>query len=116
MLDLRAYGAMIDGLYVCPHHPDDGCDCRKPATSLYLRAAGEHHIDLTRSYMIGDKVADLLAARNLSMASILVQTGYGASSLAEIAQWREYRPVFVAGNLKDAADWILARQTKTQAS
>ena len=61
---LRAQGAVVDGTYYCPHHPDHSgpCDCRKPATGLYRRAAREHGLDLPASYYVGDKLTDVLPA------------------------------------------------------
>ena len=68
-------GAYIDGLYICPHHPDKGfegerpeykidCDCRKPKPGLLLQAAQDYNIDLTQSYMIGDSERDVEAGIN----------------------------------------------------
>ena len=58
---LAAQGARIDATYVCPHHPefDRACDCRKPGTLLFRRAAAEHDLDLTRSAFIGDRWRDV---------------------------------------------------------
>jgi D-glycero-D-manno-heptose 1,7-bisphosphate phosphatase len=68
---LAESGAKLDGIYHCPHHPDAldpefrrDCDCRKPKPGMILRAAKEHGVDISRSYMIGDSVTDLEAARN----------------------------------------------------
>jgi D,D-heptose 1,7-bisphosphate phosphatase len=79
---LRAQGAAVDGTYYCPHHPDHSgpCDCRKPATGLYRRAAREHGLDLPASYYVGDKLTDVLPAVALGGQGILVRTGYGAAS------------------------------------
>jgi D,D-heptose 1,7-bisphosphate phosphatase len=79
---LRAGGAAVDGTYYCPHHPDHSgpCDCRKPATGLYRRAAREHGIDLPASYYVGDKLTDVLPAVALGGQGILVRTGYGAAA------------------------------------
>ena len=58
---LAKAGARIDATYVCPHHPDFGgeCDCRKPGTLLFRRAAAEHVLDLARSTYIGDRWRDV---------------------------------------------------------
>ena len=79
---LRAAGAAPDGTYYCPHHPDftGPCDCRKPGTGLYLRAAREHGLDPASSWFVGDKLSDVLPARALGGTGILVRTGYGAES------------------------------------
>lgn len=68
-------GAYVDGIYICPHHPDKGysgerpeykidCDCRKPKPGLLLRAAKNFNIDLSQSYMIGDDDRDVQAGQN----------------------------------------------------
>jgi D,D-heptose 1,7-bisphosphate phosphatase len=50
--ELANHNAWVDAIYYCPHHPDDGCDCRKPGTALFLKAARELDIDLARSYVV----------------------------------------------------------------
>lgn len=113
---LKAQGAFIDGLYVCPHHPTEGqppyrarCDCRKPKPGLLFQAAAELGLDLAASYMVGDKISDVAVGRGAGTAAILVLTGYG------LGEW-EYRrprwkctPDYVAQDLMDAVQWILAR-------
>lgn len=76
---LEAEGARIDRSYHCPHHPDvDGpCDCRKPGTLLYRRAAEELGIDLTASWGVGDRLSDLEPVQNLGGRAVLVRTGEG---------------------------------------
>lgn len=83
---LRADGVELDGIYFCPHHPDftGDCDCRKPATGLYERAAREHGIDLSRSVYIGDKASDVAPASRLGGTGILVRTGHGAEQATEV--------------------------------
>lgn len=87
---LAAAGARIDAYYMCPHHPDflggRNCDCRKPQPGLLLRAAGEFSIDLSRSFMVGDKGIDVLAAQRAGVTPILVATGYGAAEDAAVPQ------------------------------
>jgi histidinol-phosphate phosphatase family protein len=105
--ELARDDAWLNGIYVCPHHPDDGCDCRKPGSRLFQEAAHDHGIDLTRSLMIGDRATDLLSARNLNMRGILVRTGYGASQLESVMGWTDFQPAYVADDLLDAARWLL---------
>lgn len=71
---LRAEGANIDASYMCPHHPDftGACECRKPGTLLFRRAAEEHAIDLKASGFIGDKIRDVSPARAFGGTGILV--------------------------------------------
>lgn len=82
---LAEKGAVLDGIYVCPHAPEDGCSCRKPRTGLVGEAARELDIDLGRSWMIGDKAADIELAANAGMRGVLVMTGYGEASAPQAA-------------------------------
>jgi D,D-heptose 1,7-bisphosphate phosphatase len=84
--ELGKLGVYLDGIYVCPHHPDSGfpgeradlkiaCDCRKPATGLVERACRELSIDASRSWMIGDQTRDVEMACRAGLRSILLETG-----------------------------------------
>jgi histidinol-phosphate phosphatase family protein len=57
--DLDAYNTGVDAIYYCPHHPDDGCECRKPSPKMIFDAASDLDIDISRSYVIGDRQADV---------------------------------------------------------
>lgn len=83
---LAAADARLDAIYFCPHHPDFGgaCECRKPAPGMLLRAAAEHHLDLRRSWLVGDTLGDLGAGRAVGCRTVLVRTGYGARAEAEL--------------------------------
>lgn len=112
-------GISIDGIYHCPHYDaaayaagTAACLCRKPEPGMALRAAAEHDIDLRRSYMIGDKVEDVLFGLNFGGTPVLVRTGYGATAEPKLAAMG-VRPGLVADDLAAAADWILARGDRT---
>ncbi|HLC52912.1 MAG TPA: HAD-IIIA family hydrolase, partial [Candidatus Nanoarchaeia archaeon] len=71
----------IDFFYFCPHHPNADtpqyrkvCECRKPGHALITRAAKEHSIDLSQSWMIGDKITDIVAGKNAGCRTILIHT------------------------------------------
>src|SRR5262245_33354588 len=88
---LAEHGARLDGFYYCPHHPSEGvgeyrreCDCRKPKPGLLRVAARELDIDLSRSWMIGDKVTDAQAGAAAGCRTILVRTGHGRELPAEL--------------------------------
>ncbi|MCL4502517.1 MAG: HAD family hydrolase [Deltaproteobacteria bacterium] len=104
---LAAAGAHFDGLYVCPHHPEDGCLCRKPKPGLILRAARDLNLDLAHSYMVGDRYNDLETAANAGVKGILVLTGYGRGEFELLRDKASAPPVYVAQDLADAAAWIL---------
>lgn len=76
---LAAEGASLDATFHCPHYPaiTGPCDCRKPGTLLYRQAAEEFHLDLARSWAVGDRLSDLEAVRRLGGRGILVRTGAG---------------------------------------
>jgi histidinol-phosphate phosphatase family protein len=69
---LAEQSASVDATYVCPHSPDDACDCRKPKPGMLLRAARELDLDLSRSFMIGDRVSDCEAAEAAGCQPILL--------------------------------------------
>ncbi|WP_394192506.1 D-glycero-beta-D-manno-heptose 1,7-bisphosphate 7-phosphatase [Pseudoalteromonas atlantica] len=80
----------VSGIYFCPHHPKKAlleylkeCQCRKPAPGMLLQGIDEHHIDATRSIMVGDKLSDMQAASNANIATkILVRSGQSFDSSA----------------------------------
>jgi D-glycero-D-manno-heptose 1,7-bisphosphate phosphatase len=113
LADLLAIGGVaLDGVYVCPHVPEDGCPCRKPEPGLARRAAVELGIDLARAFVIGDKPCDIELGRRVGATTILVRTGYGARVEAR----GEARPDFVVADLLEAAEVIgsaLQSETRT---
>ena len=102
-------GGRIDGVYYCPHHPEDHCDCRKPRPGLLLQAAEEMLIDLKHSYLVGDHLSDLQAARAAGCQPIFVTTGRGNGQLASVIE----QGIPVAVDLDSAARWISERIAMT---
>jgi heptosyltransferase-2 len=93
---MRDYG--FDDFYYCPHHPDEHCPCRKPEPEMLLRARYGHKINLRKSYVIGDKEADMLLAKAAAAKAILVTTGEARES---------QNADFTARNLAEAVTFIL---------
>ncbi|MDD5515394.1 MAG: HAD family hydrolase [Synergistales bacterium] len=83
VLLLKKSGASLEGVYYCPHAPWEGCGCRKPGPGLALRAARDLDIDLSRSFVIGDKRSDMELARTIGAKGVLVRTGYGRQTEME---------------------------------
>jgi D-glycero-D-manno-heptose 1,7-bisphosphate phosphatase len=85
LIDLiRDHGGQIDGVYMCPHKPEDSCSCRKPLPGLLLRAAKDLSLNLHRSWMIGDAWSDVQAGQTAGMrGTILLKTGRGAEQLLQ---------------------------------
>lgn len=100
---LAQTGASLDGIEVCPHRKDEGCDCRKPATGLVDRAARTHGFDPARSWLVGDHTGDMLLGRAVGARTILVRTGHGEREQAAGAG--EFADHVVAG-LPEAAALI----------
>src|SRR6185295_1013589 len=69
---LELEGAALDAIYFCPHHPDDGCRCRKPNVGMVERAVSELQLDLRRSYLIGDRERDIQLANRVGAKGILI--------------------------------------------
>ena len=108
-------GAQLDGIYYCPHHPSVGdppyrldCDCRKPRPGLLRRAATDLGIDLTKSFVIGDRLGDLELAWNVGARGVLVKTGYGLGELVSQAPSWARQPDLVAENLLEAVERVLS--------
>jgi D-glycero-D-manno-heptose 1,7-bisphosphate phosphatase len=108
---LRQAGVKFRGIYYCPHHPQAeitayryDCDCRKPRPGLLKLAAWADQLDLTKSYVIGDKLIDLAAGKNVSATTALVLTGYGAEEQKKITP--ETTPDFIGHNLEEIARWV----------
>lgn len=112
---LEAHGARLSGIDLCPHHPDDACDCRKPRAGMILRAAERHGFDLARSFMVGDKRSDLIAGRNAGCQTVLVLTGYGGAERLRCEGIGE-RPDWIAADLLDATRWIMEQITTDRRS
>jgi len=92
-------GVCLDGIFICPHLPEAGCECRKPRTALVRRAAAELGFDPAASFVIGDKDCDIDLGRAIGATTLLVRTGYGARHLAEGLA----RPQLVAEDMLEAA-------------
>ncbi len=86
--ELSRFNAHIDAIYFCPHYYEKDsktlipefnidCDCRKPKTGMFLKAASDFGIELDKSFMVGDTERDVLAGKNAGCTTIGVRTGYG---------------------------------------
>ena len=112
--ELERDGARLDAIYYCPHHPTVGeppyrfdCDCRKPRPGLLLRAARELDLDLSRSWMVGDRYSDTELARRAGARSAFVLTGYGRGELEFQSDAWPQRPDLIAENLLEAVKTIV---------
>jgi histidinol phosphatase-like enzyme len=103
LVELANRGIGITALYYCPHRPDTGCACRKPAPGMLLRAAADHRLDLSQSWMIGDKPSDIEAARRAGIQqTVLIHAAGGQRRRAET------RALHVCRSLNDATRHVVA--------
>lgn len=111
---LKKNGVSFDAYYYCFHHPfakiksfRKKCDCRKPKPGLFYKAAKEHSIDLTKSWMIGDGVADIIAGYSAGVKTILLANIAESEYLRILsAQLKNIQPTHVVKNLTQAANFI----------
>jgi D-glycero-D-manno-heptose 1,7-bisphosphate phosphatase len=101
---LGAEGVRLDGIYVCPHTPEDMCECRKPRRGLVDQAAARLGFDPAESVVIGDKACDIELGSRIGARTILLRTGYGAETEAS----RAASPDCVVDGLAEAARVIAA--------
>lgn len=94
---LKDQGIELDGIYYCPHSPEDGCTCRKPAAGMVARAVQDLDFDPAQGFMIGDKNADVQLGNYVGAKTVLVLTGYGQRELESGVT----RPDHIVANLAD---------------
>jgi D-glycero-D-manno-heptose 1,7-bisphosphate phosphatase len=105
---IHHHGGRVDGVFLCPHKPDDHCSCRKPKPGLLLQAAVELSLDLKRSWMIGDAWSDVEAGRAAGVRrAILLRTGRGRDQLLQ-PRPETITSHFIFDNLSQAIDAIFA--------
>jgi len=111
-------GPTIDSFYVCPHHPNASlsryrmcCDCRKPEAGMLFRAAREWGIMLEKSFLVGDRMSDIVAGSRAGCTTILLQTGAHLAPPIETKRPVDLsiRPDYSCRTLTEAAQWILER-------
>lgn len=116
-------GAYLNALYYCPYlsPPEGGTNpefslwstWRKPNTGMLIAAAWEHNLDLSQSFMIGDKATDVDMAHNAGCCGILVETGFGSSVLSGAYQ-HHTQPDYIAKDLSAAVAWICEQLGKLE--
>jgi histidinol-phosphate phosphatase family protein len=92
-------GIKIEKTYFCPHSPKDKCNCRKPGPGMLEKAAEEYNIDLSKSYVIGDRQSDILLGKKAGCKTIWVKTGFEKSV--------KIKPDYEAKDLLEAVKYIL---------
>jgi D-glycero-D-manno-heptose 1,7-bisphosphate phosphatase len=113
--ELERGGARLDAIYYCPHHPSAGeppyradCDCRKPRPGLITRAAQEFDIDLSRSWMVGDRHSDIQLAHNAGLRGAFVLSGYGRGEWEYQRHKWKAQPDLIAEDLPEVVNKVLS--------
>ena len=117
--EIAEAGGRIDAVYYCPHHPDAGCECRKPKPGMLTRAGREHNIELSSAYLIGDSKTDIEAGQRAGTKTLLVLTGLGQESYHHYintepsgrANKNGYRPKKIFTDLYTATRWLRKNDT-----
>jgi D-glycero-D-manno-heptose 1,7-bisphosphate phosphatase len=112
----EAGGPALDGWYVCPHHPQATvaayrveCECRKPRPGLLRTAATERRLDLRRSFMVGDRITDVVAGHAAGCRTIQLRRGaYQAPPIVVVDPLPPIEADYSCDSLGHAADWIVA--------
>jgi D-glycero-D-manno-heptose 1,7-bisphosphate phosphatase len=115
---VHAGAPAIDRFYVCPHHPKANlpayrgdCPCRKPRPGLILKGANDYAVDLAASFIVGDRITDVVAGVKAGCRTVLVQTGKHLDPPIQTAEPLDQTitPNWTCANLAEAAEWILTR-------
>jgi histidinol-phosphate phosphatase family protein len=101
---LKSFGARLDKICYCLHHPDSNCACRKPKTGMFEKAVGKNRFDRENSYFIGDTERDTLAGNAFGIKTIAVLSGYAKRK--DIKAWK-VKPDFIARDLLEAVEKIV---------
>jgi len=91
--------------FICPHTPEENCDCRKPKIGMLKNAETKYNLDLSKTIVIGNRHTDMIAAAEVGTLKILVKTGCGSLSIKN-KEWNTEICDYIAEDLLDAARWI----------
>ena len=104
---LSAQGGQVDGIFYCPHGPEDDCDCRKPKAGLLRDIQRRFNVNMSGVYAVGDSLRDLQAARSVGAIPILVRTGKGERT---IKKKEGLEGVLIYKDLAEFVDELLAQE------
>lgn len=101
--EIEEQGGKIDTIDHCPHHPDDGCSCRKPHPGMLQKAIKDHKINPKQAFMVGDRMMDVNAGKKVGCRTIIIPSELGQKELDESS----IQPDYIAKDLLDASKWII---------
>ena len=107
---LEKEGTCIDAFYYCPYHPDfdppEKTNCRKPSPVMIVQAAEEHEIDISKSYMIGDKESDIECGINAGVKTVLLNSETTHNEISILHNLGK-KPNFTAADFKEVCDFVI---------
>ncbi len=109
---VEAAGGTVDGIFYCPHTPEDNCRCRKPAPGLLDAIAESFEIDLNGVPVVGDSLRDLKAGLARGCRPLLVRTGKGQTTAKQLAESEQFRDIPVFPDLAAAVDFLLTGKAR----
>ncbi len=109
-VSLAKVGGHLDGIFFCPHRPEENCGCRKPGPGLLRQIAESFHVSLSGVPVIGDSLRDIEAAETVGARPILVRTGYGEETLRQMTDQSRAE---VFANLSRVVDYLIKQGKHT---
>lgn len=106
--ELSEKGASVDAIYYCPHHPDDLCDCRKPNTGLLDKAIKDFEIDISTSFIIGDRMLDVEAGKKIGLKTVLVPEK--KEQVAKEMKESRVKPDYLCDDFFTGVKWVLENE------
>jgi len=106
---LDKLGGHLDDIYVCPHRPDERCNCRKPSIGLLEKIKAQQPTHFQEAIFIGDTIKEIQAAKTIGCRAMLVKTGKGEKTLQQYPELKDVVPIYA--NLKEAVSAILQENT-----
>lgn len=103
---LETGGGSLDAVYFCPHHPNDGCLCRKPGVAMIQQAAQDFSLDVAQCYFVGDKASDLETAYKAGMSGVLVMSSDYSDAAVTASHLGQFPIAHIAQSFGEAVDWI----------
>lgn len=107
---LKAEGFEIKDIFLCPHRPEQGCDCRKPKPGMILSAQQKYRIDLSTACMVGDNAGDIECGRNAGCRYVVLVKSGNFLAAQKILSEKQIIADYIADNLYEAAEWIVRKK------
>lgn len=101
---LMEFQCDVDGIFYCPHQPDDHCECRKPKPGLFQQIQNQHNVDWSQAIAVGDALRDIQAAAAVGCSSALVRTGRGQATQNKGVG---LEGIEIFDNLEQFSQWLL---------